>query len=127
MNTEIRIGSYLAAIMSADEGDLKEILAKMTAEPNMQVQAFVLSHLNNLKKTSWPLKSHLQKILASMNIPAHKSDIFKYSRNMEVSFNSPIMGVGADIDSNVIYTPESYIPRLVNLGLDMNLLGSFMN
>ena len=36
MNTEVRIGSYLAAIKCADEGDLQEIIAKITTDSNKQ-------------------------------------------------------------------------------------------
>ena len=92
------------------------------------MSTFVLSHLNNLKESNWPLKEHLKKLLVKLNLPAeYESNIFKYSRNIAMSYNTPILGVGADINSNVVYTPESYIPRLMNLGLNMNLLGSFMN
>ncbi|CAL4232939.1 unnamed protein product [Meganyctiphanes norvegica] len=128
MNTEVRIGSYLAAIKCADAADLQEIVSKITADTNKQVHSFVLSHLHNLKETNWPLKAHLQKLLVTMNIPTNYArNIFKYSRNIEMSYDTPILGVGAAVDSNVVFTPESYLPRLVNLGLDMNLLGSFVN
>merc|ERR1711872_252262 len=63
-----------------------------------------------------------------MDIPSdYMRNIFKFSRNVEWSLNDPRLEVGGLLESNIVYTPESYIPRLVNLGLNMNLLGSFIN
>ena len=46
---------------------------------------------------------------------------------MEMSYITPMVEVGGVLDSNIVYAPESYVPRFVNLGLNMNLLGSFFN
>ncbi|CAL4104941.1 unnamed protein product [Meganyctiphanes norvegica] len=128
MNTEVRIGSYLAAIRCAEASDLQEIITKIDTDSNKQVQSFVFTHLNNLKETNWPVKEHLHKFLSNFNIPStYQSNIFKYSKNIEVSYNTPVLGLGAAVDTGVVYEKDSYLPRLINLGLDMNLLGSFIN
>ncbi|CAL4060714.1 unnamed protein product, partial [Meganyctiphanes norvegica] len=91
-NTEVRIGSYLAAIHCVNEGDLLEVIDQMASETNKQVQGFILSHLENLKETNWqlPLKQNLREILGSKNIPKdYMRNILKYSRNVEMSVNSP--------------------------------------
>merc|ERR1711970_731177 len=100
----------------------------MSAEENNQGQGFIFSHLQNLQETNWPLKQMLREKLASKTIPfVYMKNILKYSRNFEVSINAPIVELGASVESNIVYTPESYVPRLVNLGLNLNLLGSFIN
>merc|ERR1711970_34172 len=126
-NTEVRIGAYLAGIKCVEAKDIQEIIAKITSDANKQVQSFVLAHLSNLKESNWPLKENLRKLLSNVNIPSYESNIFKYSKNIELSHNIPVLGLGAAVESNIVYEQDSYLPRLVNLGLDMNLLGSFMN
>ena len=36
MNTEVRIGSYLAALRCATAGDLEEVITQMSSEENKQ-------------------------------------------------------------------------------------------
>ncbi|CAL4060730.1 unnamed protein product, partial [Meganyctiphanes norvegica] len=128
INTEVRIGSYLAAVRCAKVNDFEEVINAMSAESNKQVEAFILSHLHNLQETNWPLKQQLQGFLDSKNIPInYMRNILKYSTNVEMSANIPVIELGGLVESNIVYTPESYVPRLVNLGLNMNLLGSFIN
>merc|ERR1711970_126769 len=41
MNTEIRVGSYHTAINCVEAKDIQEIITKITADSNKQVQSFV--------------------------------------------------------------------------------------
>ncbi|CAL4100089.1 unnamed protein product, partial [Meganyctiphanes norvegica] len=122
MNTELRIGSYLAVVKCSLEADLQNIVDTIKTDDNKQVHAFILSHLSNLQETNWPMKFHLKELLKNVDIPqTYNSNLFKYSRNIEMSFDSSALGLGTEVDSNIVYAPESYIPRILNMELNMNL------
>ncbi|KAK7073985.1 hypothetical protein SK128_003742 [Halocaridina rubra] len=124
MDSEVRIASYLAAVKCAKEEDLQEIISEISPEENTQVRGFILSHLLNLQESHAPRKEELRYLLSSFPIPANFSrDIRKYSRNLDLSYYAPSMGLGGDLESNIIYAPGSFIPR----SLSFNLSSEFGN
>jgi len=56
-----------------------------------------------------------------------KTDVRKFSRNYEGSFFSESLNVGAAAESNVIFTPQSYLPRSATLNLTLDLFGESVN
>jgi hypothetical protein len=56
-----------------------------------------------------------------------KTDARKFSRNYEGSFFSESLNVGAAAESNVIFTPQSYLPRSATLNLTLDLFGESVN
>ncbi|XP_053642616.2 vitellogenin-like [Cherax quadricarinatus] len=127
-DTEIRISSYLMAVRCAKRKDLENIVASISREDNTQVRGFVLSHLLNLQDTNTPHKEHLRHMLTNVLIPRDfKIDIRKYSRNIDLSYFSPSAGVGAGLESNIIYAPGSFIPRSIDFNLTAALEGISMN
>nr|ACU51164.1 vitellogenin [Pandalus japonicus] len=116
--TEARIGSYLAAMKCANHEDLKKITNKISVEQNTQVRGFILSHLLNIQESTTPYKEHLKYLITTIVLPSNfTADWRKYSRNIDLSYYAPTFGVGAGMESNVIYAPGSYVPRSVNLNL----------
>nr|WEU75127.1 vitellogenin 1a [Macrobrachium rosenbergii] len=116
--TEVRIGSYLAAIKCAKYEDLHKIIEKIAVEENTQVRSFILSHLHNVKESIATYKGNLKSKLESIVLPSNfTKDWRTHSRNIDLSYYAPTFGVGAGVESNVIYAPGSYVPRSVNLNL----------
>lgn len=77
-----------------------------------------MSHLLNIQESSSPDREHLRYLLTNFVIPRNfEGDIRKHSRNIEMSYFSPSFGIGAGVESNVIYTPESFLPRSVDMSL----------
>ncbi|XP_066964619.1 vitellogenin-like [Macrobrachium rosenbergii] len=118
VQTEVRINSYLVAVRCAKEADLRTVCEKISREESTQARGFILSHLLNLQESSAPHKENLRYILSGISVPSNFSaDIRKYSRNIDLSYYSPSFGVGAGLESDVIYGTRSFIPRSVRLNL----------
>lgn len=82
------------------------------------MRGFILSHLLNLQETSAPHKENLRYLLESISLPSNfTTDVRMYSRNIDLSYYAPTFGVGAGMESNVIYAPGSFIPRSLNVNL----------
>ncbi|XP_053642609.1 vitellogenin-like isoform X2 [Cherax quadricarinatus] len=126
--TEVRIASYIVAISCALDEDIKNIITKISKEKNTQVRAFILSHLHNIQQSNSPEKEKLRYYLSNIAIPRNfKTDIRKYSRNIDLSYFSQSLGIGAGLESNIIYAPGSFIPRSIDFNLSAALEGFSMN
>ncbi|XP_069164339.1 vitellogenin-like [Procambarus clarkii] len=127
-DTEVRIASYLTAVRCANHKDLETIVKKISLEYNTQVRGFILSHLVNLQHTDTPHKQHLRYLMRNILIPRDiRKDMRKYSRNIDVSYFSSALGAGAGVESNIIYSPGSFVPRSVDFNLTAALAGISMN
>nr|AAG17936.1 vitellogenin [Cherax quadricarinatus] len=126
--TEVRIASYIAAVRCAEKWDFEKIVEKISVGQNTQVRGFILSHLRNVQQSDAPDKENLRNLLTNIVIPRNfKTDIRKYSRNLDLSYFSPSAGVGAGLESNIIYAPGSFIPRSIDFNLTAALEGISMN
>ncbi|XP_069949063.1 vitellogenin-like isoform X2 [Cherax quadricarinatus] len=126
--TEVRIAAYLEAVKCAEERDFEEIVFQISKEENTQVRAFILSHLLNLQQSDAPDKLHLRYLLTNIVIPRDfNADIRKYSRNIDLSYFSPSAGVGAGLESNIIYDAGSFVPRSIDFNITAALEGISMN
>lgn len=95
---------------------------------SISVRSFILTHLQNLQQTSAPHKQHLRYNLTDVMIPRdYDVDFRKYSRNMDLSYFTSSLGVGAGVESNIIYVPGSFIPRSIDFNLTTALQGVTTN
>ncbi|XP_047488685.1 vitellogenin [Penaeus chinensis] len=114
--TEVRIASYLAAVRCAEQDHLETIIEKISKEENTQVRGFVLGHLINIQESTCPAKENLRYLLANVVIPTDfERDFRKFSRNIDMAYHAPAFGMGAGLESNIIYAPGSFVPRAVNM------------
>ncbi|XP_068243199.1 vitellogenin-like [Palaemon carinicauda] len=117
-DTEVCIASYLAAVRCAEREDLDEIISKIVQEENTQVRSFILSHLLNLQESSDPYKERLRYLLSNFVLPVNfTTDFRKYSKNYHMSYFNQLLGLGAGYESNIIFSPGSYLPRSVDMNL----------
>lgn len=56
-----------------------------------------------------------------------KTDVLKFSRNYEGSIYNNDLNSGLTFDSNIIFTPESYLPRSAMVNLTIDLFGESLN
>ncbi|KAG7158180.1 Vitellogenin-like 6 [Homarus americanus] len=127
-HTEVRIATYLVALRCAEQKDLQEFASKISVERNTQVRGFILSHLLNLQQSDDPKKENLRYLLSSIVLPRDfETDFRKYSRNIDMSYFAPSLGVGAGVESNIIYVPGSFVPRSVDFNFTAALEGISMN
>ncbi|XP_036371107.1 uncharacterized protein LOC118768536 [Octopus sinensis] len=127
-DSELRINAYLGLMKCPSRMLLIHIHEMLERENSNQVGSFIWSHLQNMQQTSDP---HLQHIRSFLDLEDFSKkfnlDKRKFSRNYEGSFFSKDMNAGAKLDSNVIFSPKSFIPRSANLNLTLDLFGHAIN
>ncbi|XP_068231190.1 vitellogenin-like isoform X2 [Palaemon carinicauda] len=127
-DTEIRIASYMVALRCMNKKDLQFVISKVTPEDNEQVRGFILSHLNNLQKSTAPHKNKLRHYLLDLAVPNNFTmNIMKYSRNIDLSYFNEELGLGLGLEFNIIYTPGSFVPRSLGLNLTSSIGGTTIN
>ncbi|GAB0088507.1 uncharacterized protein DMENIID0001_029540 [Sergentomyia squamirostris] len=126
--SEIRIASYLQAMTCPDYQSIEFIRDILVREEVNQVGSFVWSHLTNLAKSSSPVRVEAQGLIVDGDLGTKfKLDIRKFSRNYEHSVFFNEYNVGTNIDSNLIFGTESYLPRTLSLNFTFDLFGESIN
>lgn len=127
-DSEIRIKAYLA-LVDCPNGEVANALKDLIDnEPSNQVGAFIVSHLRNLRASANPdkelAKTHLGNVKPRKRFP---NDLRKFSRNFEISTLVDLINVGASVESNVIFSQRSYLPRSASLNLTTDIFGHSVN
>jgi hypothetical protein len=131
-----RIAAYLMIMRSHPSvADLEFVIDIMLNEPLMQVTSFVFSHIENVQESEEPLVQDLKRkfteALGNRLLPEYPKDPLRYSRNIEKSkaINVPYLNktLATQIESNVIFNPENYLPHHVMLNTTINVLGQSWN
>lgn len=127
-DSEIRINTYLSLVACPcphAANQLKEVLDKETVN---QVGSFIQTHLRNLRASTDPSKLNAKNqfglIKPRVKFP---EDFRKYSFNNELSYKIDSLGLGSTVDSNVIYSQNSFVPRSANLNMTVELFGKNFN
>ncbi|XP_067677413.1 uncharacterized protein [Haliotis asinina] len=125
---ELRIAAYLAVMQCPSEEIVSRIKVVFMSEKAEQVGSFVWSHLTNLMETSSPQKQSIRRILEEITLGRHFDlSTLKYSRNYESSLFLEKYNTGAMLESNVIFSDKSAIPRSAMVNMTVDLFGSSLN
>ncbi|PZC72257.1 hypothetical protein B5X24_HaOG211654, partial [Helicoverpa armigera] len=129
MNLEVRLASYVQVMKCPDLGTLRKIFHTLQDEPVNQVTTFVWSHLRNLAESSLPSRVEIQGLLSGNQIPhlEDSPDFRMYSRNYEQGMFFDQYNAGGNYEANVVFTPDSYIPRSLSLNLTVDMFGESIN
>ncbi|XP_025074116.1 uncharacterized protein LOC105427375 [Pogonomyrmex barbatus] len=128
LDTEVRIASYLQVMRCPDYNVIKTIKHTLKMEEVNQVGSFVWSHLTNLYNSASPTRVEIQSLLTDQDIGnKFNSDIRKFSRNYENSFFSEEYNVGVNYQTNLIFSPKSYIPRSLTFNMTTDIFGQSVN
>lgn len=128
LDTEIRIASYLQVMRCPDYNVVKTIKHTLKVEEVNQVGSFVWSHLTNLYNSASPTRVEIQSLLTDRDIGnKFNSDVRKFSRSYENSFFSEEYDVGMSYQTNLIFSPKSYVPRTLTFNVTTDLLGQSVN
>ncbi|EGI63145.1 Apolipophorin [Acromyrmex echinatior] len=128
LDTEIRIASYLQVMRCPDYNVIKTIKHALKVEEVNQVGSFVWSHLTNLYNSASPTRVEIQSLLTDRDIGnKFNNDIRKFSRNYENSFFSEEYNIGMSYQTNLIFSPKSYVPRSLTFNVTTDLLGQSVN
>ena len=127
-DSEIRIAAYLAIMQCPTVETIATLKVILEREEVNQVGSFIWTHLTNLMETSDVHKQNLRMILKDTTLrKAFDMDKRKFSRNIEKSVFFESINTGAKVESNLIWSSNSYIPRSAMLNLTVDLFGSSIN
>jgi len=127
-DSELRINTYLSLMQCAEGSLLDKVQETLAREEINQVGSFVWTHLTNLVETSSPLKQDIRRILEDVELQkTFNLDQRKYSRNVEWSTFSEQTNTGVTVDSNLIWSGESFVPRSGSMNLTAELFGQSVN
>uniref|UniRef100_A0A182IB32 Uncharacterized protein n=1 Tax=Anopheles arabiensis TaxID=7173 RepID=A0A182IB32_ANOAR len=128
LDVEVRIAAYLQAMRCPDHLSVRLIKNVLKTEEVKQVGSFVWSHLTNLAKSASPVRVQAQGLLAENDLDSKFNlDLRKFSRNYEQTLFFDEYNFGMTVDSNVIFSTESYVPRSLRLNLTTDLFGESIN
>lgn len=127
-DSEVRIEAYLSAIECPTGALANDVQALIDSEPINQVGSFITTHLNSIKSSTDPkreaARAHFRNLRTSKKFPF---DPRRYSFNREVSYAIDSLGLGSSVDTSVIYSQQSFLPRSARFNLTGNLFGSAFN
>ena len=127
-DSELRINAYLALMRCPSENTLVIVKRLLESEEINQVGSFIWTHLTNLKETDSPLKQEVKAILANHRLQKEFDlDKRKFSRNIEWSAFNDAINTGAAIESNLIWSSQSFVPRSAMVNLTVDLFGHSVN
>jgi hypothetical protein len=127
-DSELRINAYLAAMKCVDDQTLRRVQTVIESEEINQVGSFIWTHLTNLQETSSPLKSKIREIVENAELKKQfDMDKRKFSRNVELSSYSELLNVGANLESNLIWSASSFVPRSAMVNLTVDMFGQSVN
>ncbi|CAI5792168.1 vitellogenin-like [Podarcis lilfordi] len=125
-DVEIRIASYLMAMKCPSEQLFHQVKWTLQEEKSSQVGSFVWRHLSELLETDDPLKQHLKNSLPNDIIDKEfEGETWKFSSYSDVTFHSA--AASTNIEAQLIFSPESFIPRSIAMNLTIHALGRAIN
>jgi len=128
MDSELRITAYLSVMQCVSASVIERVRRVLATEEINQVGSFVWTHLTNLAESSCPLKAEVSEIISDPDLLREFDvDKRKFSRNIEWSTFSELLNMGGSVDSNLIWSTGSYVPRSVNLNLTVDVFGQSVN
>lgn len=127
-DSEVRIEAYLAAVECPSGALANDVQSLLNSEPINQVGSFINTHLDSIKASTdakrESTRAHFKNLRTSKK---YSFDPRRYSFNREVSYAIDALGLGSAVDTSVIYSQQSFLPRSVRLNVTGNLFGSAFN
>ena len=127
-DSELRIASYLSMMACPTEELIETIRYKLSSESVNQVGSFVWSHLSNLQESASQEKQWIREIMGEeVLVNKFNTSALKFSRNYESSFYMEEQGFGTTVESNIIFSKRSFLPRSGMFNLTFDVFGQPLN
>merc|ERR1739838_317567 len=127
-DSELRINAYLAVMSCPTEEHVHLIMNKLKSESANQVGTFVWTHLSNLQESGSHEKQWIRTLIGEDSLKTKfNSTAIQFSRNMETSFYMEELGLGSTVESNVIFSSNSFLPRSGMFNLSFDIFGESIN
>lgn len=128
LDNEIRISAYLGLMKCPTKEIIDTVKDRLTSEGVNQVASFVWSHLTNLQESAAFEKQWIRELIGDDLLQKKfSSGSTKMSKYFESSFYLKEQKFGASIDSNVIFSDKSFLPRSSMVNLTVELFGQSVN
>jgi len=123
-----RLAAYLILMRNPQDSDIEQVKKLLKQEQNMQVKAFVTSHISNIiSSTDSETKKLGEKIMSALqdtDVATHNEYTTK-SRNYKLGLAHESMQ--ANIQGNIVFDPSSQLPREVLLETTLKVFGYNMD
>ncbi|CAL4079365.1 unnamed protein product, partial [Meganyctiphanes norvegica] len=127
-DSEIRIAAYLSAMTCPTSDLIETIKDRLTSEGVNQVGSFVWTHMTNLQESAAPNKQWVRELIGEELLQKKfNTEALKFSRNYESSFFTNELNIGSAVESNIIFSSKSFLPRSAMLNLTLSLFGESIN
>ena len=94
----------------------------------ISVGSFITSYLRNLRSSTNPSKEQTKAVFGEVRTTKRfPIDFRKFSSNSEFSYLLDGLNIGSTVESNVIFSQRSFLPRAVSLNLTTELFGHALN
>lgn len=91
------------------------------------MSAYTGTLIANMNKTSSPLKQKVSQRLSDIEIETPQVGYWENSKNLEVSTFSEALNIGGGVETDIIHSPESKIPRSVYTRFDLDVFDNHLN
>ncbi len=99
-----------------------------TLASDLAVGGYIVSYLRNLKTSSDPQKEKLKYYYGNIQTKnKYPIDFRQYSQNYHMSYLYSALNFGFSVDGNVIFSPQTYVPRSAAMSLNSHLFGNSFN
>jgi len=127
-DAELRINAYLMVMQCVNSNVIERVRTVLQGEEVNQVGSFVWTHLTNLAESASPMKDKISELIEDPDLLRQFDlDKRKFSRNIELSTFNELLNIGATVDSNLIWSPASYVPRSASVNLTLDVFGQSIN
>lgn len=127
-DSEVRIAAYLSLMACPNQEIVNIIKDRLVSESVNQVGSFVWTHISNLQESASHGKQWIRSLIGEdMLVNKFNSSSLKFSRNFESSFYMNELGLGSTVESNLIFSSKSFLPRSAMFNLTLDLFGESIN
>lgn len=127
-DSETRIEAYLTAVECPSAALATELIKLLESEPVYQVGSYITTHVASIRSSTDVKREAARQFLKDVRTDKHYPfDPRRYSFNREFSYAVDSLGFGSSIDTNVIYSQKSFLPRSARLNLTSELFGHAFN
>ena len=127
-DVEVRIAAYSAIMRCPTETHTNAIVELLNVEPVKQVGSFIFSHLTNIMHSNDPFKADVKAVLKSANLDAEFDlNSMTFSKNYETAYQTEGGSAEVRYDGDVIFSPDSFIPRSARANFTVNMFGESLN
>ncbi|XP_054710208.1 apolipophorins-like [Uloborus diversus] len=127
-DSEIRIAAYLAVMNCPTASTVSAVRDVLMTETINHVGSFVWTHLTALAKSKHPERKAFREIVSNLYLlNKYQGDVRKFSSAHEATFFLESIDSGFHVDSHLIFSTDSYLPKSAMFNLTVDVFGKTCN